>query len=653
MKLVAVVVATIAAMVAAGLAGLSSVQELASFGLPDPGAVTRFGLPAVQAVGMLAGVAAVGAALHAAFLSPPQSNGVVDVGGYRSLRIVSSAAAIYAACAVLMVPLTLSEISGEALRTALRPENLWSSIGLVDNAEAWAWTAVIAAALAISARIVLRWSWTVPLFALSILSLMPIVLTGHSASGGSHDIATNSFFWHIVGASIWAGGLFAVLVHAWCGGTHLNVAVRRYSSIAGVAFAVVGISGVINAMVRIQLDDLLSSTYGLLIVAKVAALVALGAFGVAQRRRVVAAVTKNPAARTPFIALATVEVAILAATYGLAIGLSRTPPPPPASIPTLMEVELGYNLTEPPTFLILMTNWRFDLIFGTAAIVMALLYLRGVWTLHKRGDAWPVIRTVSWISGTVVLLVATSSGVGKYAHAMFSVHMSSHMLLSMLVPVLLVLGGPVTLALRALKPAGKGGVPGPREWILAGVHSPVSKVLTQPIVAAVLFVAGFYVLYFGGIFDSVVASHTAHILMNVHFLASGYLFYWVVIGVDPSPHPMQPLSKLGLLFATLPFHAFFGIALMNMETVMGGWYYRQLDLPWVDDLLYDQSVGGSIAWGTGEIPVILVMIALFVQWSSSDRRTARRIDRAADKDNDAELAAYNAMFAELARREQK
>ena len=71
---------------------------------------------------------------------------------------------------------------------------------------------------------------------------------------------------------------------------------------------------------------------------------------------------------------------------------------------------------------------------------------------------------------------------------MFSVHMETHMMLSMLAPVLLVLGGPVTLALRALPVAGKDGPPGPREWLLAIVRSPVSRFLTHPVVALVLFV---------------------------------------------------------------------------------------------------------------------------------------------------------------------
>jgi putative copper resistance protein D len=238
---------------------------------------------------------------------------------------------------------------------------------------------------------------------------------------------------------------------------------------------------------------------------------------------------------------------------------------------------------------------------------------------------------------------------GRYMPAMFSMHMAAHMMLSMLVPVLLVLGGPVGLALRALPAAGRGEPPGMREWILAALHSRFSKVLTNPLVATALFVAGFYGLYLGGLFDAAVGSHVGHLVMNVHFLLSGYLFYWVVIGVDPTPRPIPPIAKVAVVFASLPLHAFFAIILMSMDKVLGGSFYRSLHLSWHTDLLGDQRLGGGMAWAAGEIPLALVMIALLVQWSRSDRRTARRLDRAADRDHDAELVAYNAMLAEMAR----
>jgi cytochrome c oxidase assembly factor CtaG len=482
---------------------------------------------------------------------------------------------------------------------------------------------------------------------------VPLGLTGHSSAGGAHDLATNSLLIHLGAGALWAGGLLALLAHAMRAGEHADVAARRFSALAFWCFVAMAASGVVNALVRIKLPDLVRSEYGWLIIGKAVALCLLGVLGWRQRRSGVAALQADPHARRPLIRLALAEAALFGATFGIAVGLGRTPPPPLAEEPSPVEVAIGYNFAGPPTVARVLFDWRFDLIFGTAAIVMAVLYLAGVRRLRRRGDPWPFGRTLGWLLGCAALLVTTSSGLGRYMPAMFSMHMVAHMLLSMLVPILLVLGAPVTLALRALPTAGRGEPPGPRDWLLAALHSRVSRFLTHPIVATVLFVAGFYGLYFGGIFDAAVSNHAAHVLMNVHFLLSGYLFYWVVIGIDPTPRQVPQLGKVAMVFASLPLHAFFGVVLMGMQTVLGETFYRSLQLSWHSDLLGDQRLGGGIAWAAGEVPLVVVMIALLIQWRRSDQRTAKRLDRAADRDDDADLAAYNAMLAELARRDSR
>lgn len=643
--------AAIAAVVAALVVGLSAAQALSLLGIPDPGALTTYGLPAVRALADLSAALTVGALLFAAFLVPPQASGLLDVGGYRAVRRASNFALLWACCAALLIPLTVSDTTGQPVRDTLDPVALWRAIDQIELAGAWRTTVLFALIVAVGARLALRWGWTPVLFGASIVTMMPLALTGHSSSGGAHDVATNSLILHLVSAAVWVGGLFALLAHARRGGAHTGLAARRFSLTATVAFVTIGVSGVINSWVRVPWDELFTSTYGQLVLAKAAALVILGVFGYAQRRAALPALAADPKDRGALIRFAGVEVLVFAATMGLAVGLGRTPPPRPTSIPSLAEVELGYNVAGPPTVARMLFDWRFDLIFGTLAILLAFAYLLGVRRLRARGDAWPIGRTIAWLSGCAVLLLATSSGVGRYAPAMFSVHMGAHMALSMLAPILFALGGAVTLALRALPPAGRDGAPGPREWILAAVHNPVSRLLTHPIIASVIFVGGFYALYLGGIFDTFADSHAAHLLMNLHFLLSGYLFYWVVIGIDPKPRQVEPLTKLAMVFGSLPFHAFFGIALMSMTTVLGGWFYRGLGLDWNGDLLGDQRTGGSLAWASGEVPLVVVMLALLIQWSRSDKRLAQRTDRAADRDHDAELAAHNAMFAELAKRD--
>ena len=645
-------VGLLAGVTAAALAALSVADALTATGLPNPGPVTNYGLPFVRAAGEIAAVAAVGSFLLAAFLVPPQASGVLDVAGYRALRTGTVASAVWTVCAVLLVPLSVSDVTGQPLASRLSLSSVWSVASLVETAGTWRWTALFAAVVTVVSIPVLRWSWTPLLFVGALVTLLPIALSGHSSSGGSHDLATNSLLIHLIVGAVWAGGLLALLAHALRGGEHADVACRRFSAVALWCFIAMGLSGIVNALVRMRPADLFDGGYGWLIVGKMVALTVLGVIGFLQRRRGVAALQEDPGARGPLIRLALVEAVIFGLTFGIAVALGRTPPPPPPIYnPSVTAVEIGYDLAGPPTLARVLFDWRFDLIFGTAAIVFAAVYVAGVIRLRRRGDAWPAGRIVAWVCGCAVLLIATSSGIGRYMPAMFSMHMAAHMLLSMLAPVLLVLGAPVTLALRALPAAGRDDPPGLREWLLAALHSRVSRFLTNPIVATVLFVEGFYGLYFGGLFDAAAGNHAAHVAMNLHFLLSGYLFYWVVIGVDPTPRPIPPLGKLAMVFASLPLHAFFGVVLMGTKTVLAGDFYESLKLYWHTDLLGDQQLGGGIAWSAGEVPLVLVLIALLLQWRRTDQRTATRLDRAADRDEDADLAAYNRMLAQLAQRE--
>jgi len=231
---------------------------------------------------------------------------------------------------------------------------------------------------------------------------------------------------------------------------------------------------------------------------------------------------------------------------------------------------------------------------------------------------------------------------------MFSMHMAEHMMLAMLAPILLVLAAPITLALRTLPSGGRHSPPGPREWLLAGMHSPPARWLSHPFVALALFVGTYYVLYFSGLFDAMLPSHPAHLLMITHFLFTGLLFFWLVLGIDPGPRRLPPVTRLALVFASVPFHAFFGVILMGSHQVIGRNYYSGLALPWVPDLLADQRLGGGMAWAAGEVPLLIVVIALAVQWSRIDERSARRDDRRAELDGDADLSAYNAMLRQMA-----
>ncbi|MEU0399614.1 cytochrome c oxidase assembly protein [Streptomyces sp. NPDC006197] len=286
-----------------------------------------------------------------------------------------------------------------------------------------------------------------------------------------------------------------------------------------------------------------------------------------------------------------------------------------------------------------------DLFFLVGCLAALGLYGWGVARLRRRGDAWPVGRTVLFAVGVLTIALVMCTKLNDYGMVMFSVHMVQHMVISMLSPILLLLGAPVTLALRALPVAGRGSL-GPRELLLKLLHSRYMRVITHPAFTISLFIASLYALYFSPLFDFLMGSKAGHLGMMVHFLMVGLVFFWPIMGVDPGPHRPGYVMRMLELFAGMPFHAFFGIAMM-MATQPLVKAYENPPASLGIDALADQNAAGGIAWAFSEIPSVLVLIALVYQWYRSEQRQAVRKDRAADRDGDKELEAYNAYLASL------
>ncbi|WP_051943133.1 cytochrome c oxidase assembly protein [Streptacidiphilus rugosus] len=289
-------------------------------------------------------------------------------------------------------------------------------------------------------------------------------------------------------------------------------------------------------------------------------------------------------------------------------------------------------------------NWAFLVL----SVVLLVLYAAGCVRLWRRGDKWPVGRPIAWVLGLVTMVLVTCTGVGQYGMVLLSAHMMQHMVLSMLTPILLLLGGPITLALRALRPAAKGSH-GPRELLVALLHSRYVKVVSHPAFTIPLFIASLYGLYFTPIFDTLMKSEFGHFAMMVHFLAVGLVFFWPIMGVDPGPHRPGYVMRILELFVGMPFHAFFGVAIMMASGLMVGTFAHPPASLGVDPLS-DQHLAGGLAWAFSEIPTAVVLIALTFQWAKSEERQSRRKDRAAERNGDQELEAYNAYLARLEQR---
>ena len=619
------------------------------------GETTVLALPLLRAVSDAGAVLTIGLLVLAATILPPmpgQDPSLLTGTRLRATRMAAAAGATWVLAAVAVLVLTYAEVSGQALTSSGFADQL--SVFIVDfdlgrSLFASAWLALLVSVGALLARGVTAVGF---LAVLAMAALLPLALAGHSDAAVDHGTAVDTLAAHLVGLSVWVGGLGALLILSSRLGDGLRVAVARYSVLAGWAYGLVALSGLGAAYARLPGLSALASTYGLLIGLKVLALVALGWAGWRQRRSVQGSLAGG-GSKALLTRLALTELAIMGVAIGLGVALSRTSPPvdPRAAPEADVTAELlGFPMPPPLTAARWVTQWQPDALWLFVAVLAMSLYVAAVRRLRTRGDRWPVGRTIAWTVGWLMFTWATSAGPGAYGTVLFSMHMVSHMTVAMAVPIFLVLGAPVTLAMRAL-PARRDGSRGPREWLLAAVHSRALQVVGHPLVAGAMFLGSLVLFYYTPLFELALRTHSGHVLMTLHFLVTGYLFASVICGIDPGPARPPHLFRFILLLAVMGFHAFFGVVMMDTSQILAENWFSALDRPWGRTLAEDQNRGGAMAWALGEYPIAIMIAAMGVSWIRSDSRESRRYDRQADRDGDAELAAYNQQLSRLAARE--
>lgn len=305
--------------------------------------------------------------------------------------------------------------------------------------------------------------------------------------------------------------------------------------------------------------------------------------------------------------------------------------------------------SEPPTwarmFQLHLEPWS---VLAVASIVGLVLYLAAVVRLRRSGVIWPWWRTIAWVAGTASLFAVTGTWTNGYSMVLFSVHMTQHMVLSLVTPLLLLLAAPMTLALRAL-PRGKGGAGVPRALLLNALHSRVGRFLAHPLFTVPLFIASLYGVYFTPLFDALMSNPIGHQFMLAHFVVVGLLFFGPIVGQDPWPRTLSHPGRMLELFLPVPFHAFFGVAIMMAGSLVVD-SFADPPAAWNVDLLRDQGVAGGIVWAFGELPTVLVLLIVFFSWARSEERRGRAIDRDAERTHDAEREAYNARLRALAQK---
>lgn len=481
---------------------------------------------------------------------------------------------------------------------------------------------------------------------ISLVAITAPVFQSHGSTSGYHGLAIGALVVHVIALSFWVGGLFGL--------TQLSkpnklIALPRFSEIALWSAIAVVLTGAATAWTRLDSIQAWQSKYGAVTLLKIFLAITLIGFGALHRRWIIK--SDYPSV----FRLITAEILIMISTIFVGSWLSTINPPKREIISSPGLLVTGIEMPEPPTFSRVLLAYDADGLMLGLLIFAVAIYIKGVIILSRRGDKWPVGRTIAFALGISAIDFATSGGLGVYSRFAFSNHMLSHMVLGMIAPIGIVLGAPITLALRTLPIGRNEQERGIRGSFIALLHSKLSKIYTHPVVALAIFNGSLFALYFTPLFGNLMQGHSGHFFMSIHFLLSGILFFQVLIGVDPMPRKVPHIVKVIIIFAAMSIHAFFSISVMSASTLLDNGYFALLERPWATDLLADQRAGGAIGWAMGEIPILLALLATFIQWTRQDKKEAARIDRAADRaaamgEKD-DLALYNQYLAELNRRD--
>jgi putative copper resistance protein D len=600
----------------------------------------------LQLIALVSSTVCVGAATYSLFIKRRVGPDRMMLDYSSDLKIVRRSSLVWLCAAICLVPVDAADSSGLTIERLLTPGALPYLVEATYLPRAWIAVVICAGSAFAVSMFARKWTSLVFVLGISVIGVLAPVIVNQVLVGPNHDFGGDAA---IIGTPVTAvlfGSILVFVFRLVLGkGIALSSSVRFFR-LAAVGWVLVVVTTVIVCVFELAGSAILATSTGDLFAVRFALLLLIGVCGWLAWR--VRGDGLGVSARVlPWLIAASVAVV---ASLGVIEAMTKIAPPVYFVPTSVSQVFLGYNVSAAPTAWVLALDWRVNILFLALGATGVGLYWFGYLRLRRRGDAWPLGRVVAWTLGWLVIVVVTSSGIGRYSTAQFSTHMILHMSLNMLGPILLVMGGPITLALR-VAPAHRPGEPaGLHEWINAVMGWPFLRHLYNPLIVWIEFVGSYWLLYFTNIFNLALRYHWAHQLLDLQFVFIGYLFYSLVIGVDKPPRSLPHIGKLGLVFAAMPFHAFFGVIVMSQSTIIAKQFYNYLDLPWMTNLKGDQYLGGGIAWAAGELPLLIVIIALITQWAKQDARLAKRTDRHLDSGIDDSFEAYNAMLTGLANR---
>ena len=588
-------------------------------------------------VNVLIGLRVVGLLVVYGFIAPSSGNSL----DRERRRIVISAAKyslLWASISFCAAVTMMATILGTTFSQALAPGTIPTYIWDLPASRSLLVVSILALLIAAIATVTTSLNSMALLTGLAVVAVSYPLLNSHAPSLGNHSLAITSSVVHSASMSLWVGALIAMWPFIQQRRTDV---VARFSVLATWSVIALAISGLLAAATRMEsITDIYQNSYGFLVLCKVL-LFSFIAYCAINVRKSLA----QSGQTSVFIIW---ELLTMAFAIGVGVALHFTTPSKSAIGSANPGTDiLGFPMPPKPSFMNYFFGWHPEWFMLVVSLVAASLYTIGFVRLKRNKQKFSNLRAVSFYIGISLIIWVTCAGISKYAVVSFSAHMVQHMTLSMLAPIFIIMSAPITLALRALPTSQDKTHRNARGWILGLLKSRYTRTVTNPFIILFLFTVGLYGIYFTSIFATLMSSHSGHILMEIHFLITGLLFAFVVIGVDPAPHKAPYWGKLILVLVALSVHAFFAIAIMQSSTPIGSEWYSRVQPPWITDALQDTYMAGGIAWALGEVPTLLLLVIVAVQWAKSDTRLAKQRDRAADRDGNTELSAYNEELARL------
>lgn len=620
---------------------------------PEADPFTGYVSGVADLVARLAALATLGGAMAIIGFTPPGGHHRLTPVGERLRYWVGRSAQVWLWSSLLLSAANGAYVNGVPLAYALTPSTWIDFVSSTPAALAWFTSAVVALAGVVVAYTSNRYPAYVLLFLAATLATTFVTATGNVSVGLNHDWATDAAIWVSLAWAPLAAAAVAVVLRgndlaAPDSATTAVNRLRRYQKAVPLLLLVMVAGHALIAWQQLAGNSPLDSAYGWATIGLFATLALLALSWLWRQLRGEA----DPARTTPAIAARSALRDVLIAIAYVALRAAENHLPPPRFlVPQSIQVNyLGYQVDLPATAARIASLGRPNLLWIGLAVIALAAYFWGVYAVHRKGDRWPISRSIFWTLGWVLVLYLATAGLWEYSTVAYSWHMLVHMTVNMLVPVLCLLGAPISLVQAAARIRPHGQMAGPREVTVALHNSVALRRGINPLVTWLLYVSSLFLVYMTPLFPWLMRYHWAHQLMLLYFMVTGYLFFEMIIGLDKWTN-LPHMGRLALVIGVMPFHALFAVMILQATQVIGASFYQAIDVPWIGDLLADQSIAGQITWIVGEIPLFIVIVVLGIQWFQADSRDAVRLDRAQDAGLDDSYDAYNEMLRELSARD--